>query len=318
MVQAIPTYTPSCFMLPWSLCHEIKVLIHKFWWGQRGDRRKIHWVKWDDMCDLKVEGRMGFKELSFFNEALLGKQTWRLLHNKNSLFYRVFKSRFFPNCTIMEAKEGHCGSYAWKSILKGRGVIQRGAKWRMGDGESIKIYGDNWLPTASLSSVHGPLPSKFQNALVSSLIKHQTHTWNLEVLSIALTPFEVDLVQKITLSHGQSRDVLFWPFMQSGIYSVKSGYYFLKFEVRTTTTQAQALPDHPKPPWNRIWKLNLPNKIKKFLWRVAYNALPTSSELVRRYIINDPIYTLRSSHCEDVLHSLWPCSTLSQVWEEDP
>ena len=38
---------------------------------------------------------MGFKELAPFNEALLAKQTWRLLHNKNSLFYRVFKSRFF-------------------------------------------------------------------------------------------------------------------------------------------------------------------------------------------------------------------------------
>ena len=38
---------------------------------------------------------MGFKELALFNEALLAKQTWRLLHNKNSLFYRVFKSQFF-------------------------------------------------------------------------------------------------------------------------------------------------------------------------------------------------------------------------------
>ena len=96
---------------------------------------KIHWVKWGDMCDPKVEGMMGFKELSLFNEALLGKQVWRLLHNKNSLFYRVFKSRFFPNCIIMEAKERYGGSYAWKSILKGKGVIQRGAKWRVGDGE---------------------------------------------------------------------------------------------------------------------------------------------------------------------------------------
>ena len=168
------------------------------------------------MSDPKAERGMGFKD-----EALLGKQVWRLLHNKNSLFYRVFKPRFFPNCTIMEAKEGHGGSYAWKSILKGRGVIQRGAKWKVGDGESIKIYGDNWLPTTSLSNVHGPLPSKFQNATVSSLINHQTHTWDLEVLSIALTPFEAELVQKITLSRGQSRDVLFWH-LSSQVYTQSS------------------------------------------------------------------------------------------------
>ena len=50
-----------------------------------------------------------------------------------------FKSRFFSNCSIMEAKEGHGGSYAWKNILKGRGVIRRGAKWGVRNGESIKI-----------------------------------------------------------------------------------------------------------------------------------------------------------------------------------
>ena len=76
------------------------------------------------MCDPKFEGGMSFKDLALFNEALLAKKTSRLLHNKNSLFYRVFKSRFFPNCSIMDAKEGRGGSYAWKSILKERrGVI---------------------------------------------------------------------------------------------------------------------------------------------------------------------------------------------------
>ena len=72
VVQAIPTYTMSSFMHPRSLYHEIEALIPKFWWGQRGDPRKIHWAKWGDMCDPKEEGGMGFKELSLFNEALLG------------------------------------------------------------------------------------------------------------------------------------------------------------------------------------------------------------------------------------------------------
>ena len=45
VVQAIPTFAISCFRLPVGLCQDIEMLIRKFWWGQKGDRRKIHWSK---------------------------------------------------------------------------------------------------------------------------------------------------------------------------------------------------------------------------------------------------------------------------------
>ena len=134
------------------------------------------------MCEPKSEEGMGFKELALFNDALLAKQTWRLLHNHDSLFHKVFKSRFFPNCSILEAKEGHGGSYAWRSILKGREVIQRGAKWHVGDGENIKIWGEKWLPSVQTPAVHGPLMADLQNAKVSSLINPITRQWNYSVL----------------------------------------------------------------------------------------------------------------------------------------
>ena len=56
VIQAIPTYAMGCFKLPLGLCNEIEVMIRKFWWGEK---RKIHWLKWDERTKTKKEGGHG-------------------------------------------------------------------------------------------------------------------------------------------------------------------------------------------------------------------------------------------------------------------
>ena len=146
VAQALPTYTMTCIKLPLTLCNEIESSICKLFWGQQGDNRKIHWVKWSDLCKPKSQGSMRFKDLAMFNDALLTKQTWKLLHDTQSLFYKVFKAKFFPTTTVIEARTPGNASYTWKSVIKGREVIKCGAVWRIGLGSSIRLWGDNWLP----------------------------------------------------------------------------------------------------------------------------------------------------------------------------
>ena len=123
VIQAIPTYSMSCFKLPKGLIKEIETMICKFCWGYSGDRRKVHWVKWECLCQAKEARGMGFKEIEKFNEALVAKQVWRMLKNLESLCHRVFKAIFFPDCSILEATSSTNGSYAWKSILGARDVV---------------------------------------------------------------------------------------------------------------------------------------------------------------------------------------------------
>ena len=81
VIQAIPTYAMGCFKLPMGLCNEIEVMIRKFWWGQRGEKRKVHWLKWSEMTKSKNEGGMSFRDLALHNDSLLAKQACHLLQD---------------------------------------------------------------------------------------------------------------------------------------------------------------------------------------------------------------------------------------------
>ena len=182
IAQVIPTYAMGCFKLPLGLCHEIEAMVKKFFWGQQGDKRKIHWVKWSELTKPKIEGGLGFRDLALFNDSLLAKQAWWLLHNEDTLFYRIFKIIFFPHCSFMETKESTSESYAWKSILKGREVIQMGVRFRVGNGKSIKIGQHHWLPIKHPPLVSSPIIESMENATVDCLIDDNTGKWNAKML----------------------------------------------------------------------------------------------------------------------------------------
>ena len=42
VAQSIPTYTMGVFQLPRKLCDELDAMCARFWWGQVGEKRKIH------------------------------------------------------------------------------------------------------------------------------------------------------------------------------------------------------------------------------------------------------------------------------------
>ncbi|KAM1030187.1 hypothetical protein FF1_034067 [Malus domestica] len=68
-------------------------MITRFWLGQKGRERRIHWVSKEPLGLPKSEGGMGFRNFVDFNDVLLAKQCWRLIQDPNSLWARVFKAR---------------------------------------------------------------------------------------------------------------------------------------------------------------------------------------------------------------------------------
>ena len=109
--------------------------------------------------------------------------------------------KFFPNCSILEAQESSSSSHAWHSILKGRDVLLKGARWRVGCGEDISIWNDTWLPSQENPRVLSDIVPGFEDSRVADLINPSTRTWDVNLVHGLLSPEEAALVLSIPLSY---------------------------------------------------------------------------------------------------------------------
>ncbi|XP_012851547.1 PREDICTED: uncharacterized protein LOC105971242 [Erythranthe guttata] len=144
VLQAIPTYVMSCFLLPEGLIQEIEMTIRRFWWGN-GENKGMVWLSWGEMCKAKELGGLGFRDLKAFNFALLVKQAWRIFTNPDLLLSKIIYARYFPNGYLFNANVGFRPSATWRSIWKVIPFLKMGLRRRIGNGLDTSIWGDPWL-----------------------------------------------------------------------------------------------------------------------------------------------------------------------------
>ena len=136
----------NLFRLPISLVKDIHCAYNRFWWGSSDMAKKDPWCSYERICESKVQGGLGFRDIALFNQTMLAKHCWRIVTNPNSLVARVLKGRYFPTSSFLKDDIATKGSYVWRSLVWGRDLLFTGSRWRVGARSSLSIYSDWWLP----------------------------------------------------------------------------------------------------------------------------------------------------------------------------
>ena len=134
-----------------------------------------------------------------------------------------------------------------------------------------------------------PLPSTRTNPpqKVSELIVSTMASWDKQKLQLFFTPMDVEVIRNIPLNMRRQQDFWAWHYERRGFFSVRSAYRMLVndkqrtrawLEDRSGTSDTRAT----EKEWLAIWKVNVPAKIRVFLWRLARHSLSSGDVLHHR------------------------------------
>ena len=124
------------------------------------------------------------------------------------------------------------------------------------------------------------------------------------------------MIKSIPVCSSSMEDKMAWPYISLGQYTVQSGNRFLTTEDSSNHSTMRS--NLNVGLWKLIWGLSIPNKVKNFLWRSCRDAFLVKVNLKRRKIIPTDTCEHCNEEAENVIHALWECPAISQVWRSLP
>ena len=201
------------------------------------------------------------------------------MQNPNTLLHWVLTAKYFPDCMFMEAQIPSHASYSWRSLAQARHVIRLGTRWRIGTGTNVNIWHDNWINTNSPGKIVSPQQLLPEFAKVSDLIDPKTHNWKEQLIDSIFLPEEAKKIKSIPFCHNR-QDSLVWLGTLTGSFTTRNAYQLMVND-KNRVTGSSSNPVRLNAFWNGKWKVNVPHKIRVFMWRACNSILPTKTNLFK-------------------------------------
>jgi len=172
----------------------------------------------------------------------------------------------------------------------------------------VNVWEDNWIPGLRSLKPLARMP-KATAVKVSELFISGTRVWDEKKVYNSFMTLEAAEVLKIRPSTCSTTDVLAWAYERNGVYSVRSAYHALKQDQMASAMAkgSETSSSNNSSFWSRIWRLNVPPKVRVFWWRVMHGSLHSKYELKRRHVAEECHCEMCADQEESLFHVLFAC-----------
>ncbi|XP_062162012.1 uncharacterized mitochondrial protein AtMg00310-like [Alnus glutinosa] len=144
----------SIFILPKAVIRLLEQKLNRFLWGGSNENAKAK-VAWEKVCVPKKEGGLRFKRLNVWNQAAMLRHIWNLFAQAGSLWVAWVDQNWLKGRSFWQIPVPQSCSWSWKQILKLREVAKRFLKFKVGDGNRIFLWLDDWQLDGCLLDKYG-------------------------------------------------------------------------------------------------------------------------------------------------------------------
>lgn len=135
--------------------------------------------------------------------------------------------------------------------------------------------------------IHSPHHRLEANTKVSALIDRTSGWWNTHLLQDNFREDEIARICSICPSPFQAPDTLIWKGTSHGQFSVRSAYFLELNRQRQSMGESFGAREE-EDFWQELWKVEAPAVVKKILWKVGNDILPTKLNLFKKKVLPEP------------------------------
>lgn len=144
-----------------------------------------------------------------------------------------------------------------------KSMVEEGIRWSIGNGESVQIWNDKWIPIPDTYKTMTPIKPLMYNEKVLTLIDKERVVWKTKLVKSIFLPHDATTILAIPLSSASPKDQKIWFAIANGVFSVCFAYWVSHKQLTKVDVGECSSNTKMVSLWKSIWQLHCLKKKKK-------------------------------------------------------